>query len=281
MAITLTTEPADIVASYRPVEWEVTSDRFGGGVHPVSSASSGGGGVARYTNATITHNFVVGDVITGTTFATAQYNVRQEITAIIDTKTYETNVAFVSTDTGTMTRTNDRFQIKADIFATDTEPLKTIEQISASAGQIRIDITDHGYSVGDFIEIVGTTSYDGFHKIASVVSTISFKVALAFVADEAGTVQKLSTIGTTSRQSVLVAGVDTFRFDISTYIQSLVTFDLPVATGNDISTPNPGSIKVYIIKFIEQFNDKDGLLQDKDTLESSLGDKFTTNITLH
>lgn len=281
MAITLTTEPADIVASYRPVVWEVTSDRFGGGVHPVSAISSGTGAIARYTNTGfVSHNFVVGDIITGTDFTSPQYNVRQIVTVIIDTETYETNVMFFITSTGTMTKTNDRFQIKADIFATNDDPIKTIQQISASAGKIRIDITNHGYSIGDSVNILGTTSYDGVITVFDVPSVASFVVALVFVADESGTVQKLSIIGTTSRQSISVSGVDIFRFDISNYLQSITTFTLPVATGNGIQTPRLDSIDVYVVKFTEQYDDKDGFFQDKDTFTSSIGDKLAANITL-
>lgn len=281
MAITLTTSPANIVSPYRQVLWEVTSDRFGGGVHPVSNVSSGTGAFARYTNTGfITHNFTVGDIITGSTFSDDEYNVRQVVTVIIDTETYETDVQFVSDNAGTMTRTNDGFQVKGEVYGNDIEPLKTILQISASSGKIRIDITDHGYEVGDFVEVSGTTSYDDYYQVFSVPNPGSFVVAIAFVADEAGFVQKLTLIGSKIQQAIVVGGVDTFRFDFANLLQSIVQFDLIPIGGSAITTPNRGSLKPYVIQFIEQYDDVDGFIQDQDELIGTLGAKEIVNITL-
>jgi len=66
------------------------------------------------------------------------------------------------------------------------------------SGQVATITTksDHGYSVGDFVQIEGTTSYDGVWEITSIVDTDTFKFALCASAstESQGTTQKVKEV---------------------------------------------------------------------------------------
>ena len=275
MALTLTTEPADIVPAYRPVEWELTSDRFGNEIVTVTSVSDDGG-FAKYNVAS--HPYIVGDTVTPS-LDVGGYNVAQTITAITAT-TIKTDLSFISAASGTIQRTNDSFSVKAEIINRGDEPVKSLGPVADGSPEAIFGVVAHGYIVGDIIEITGTTNYNGFHKVSQINGPDVFEATIAFAGNDAGSVQKMDIVGVTKQQAISVLGVDTFRFDLSTYLQALVSFFLPSASGNDIVSPNPGITNTYSVLFTEQFNDKDGLLQEKDSLIGSSTDKFVMNATL-
>jgi len=280
MAITLDTSPANIVSPYRQVLWDVTSDRFGSEVELVSLISSAGG-FADYT--VVSHPYLVGDVVLPAV-TSLDLNVRQTVTAVGATSIV-TDQPFLGSGIGIIRRSNDEFQIKGELYANidfdeNGEPLKTITLISDDSGEIKVDVVGHGYVVGDFVELSGTTSYNDIYVVSFVADLNSFRVAVAFVADEAGQTQKLSLIGSKAQKAIALNGVDTFRFDFQDLLQSIVSFDLIPIGASSIISPNQLSINEYVVKFIEQYNDADGFLQDKDELIGTLGEKSVVNATL-
>jgi len=284
MAITIFTEPDDIVAAYRPVRWEVQSDRVGIENYIINAVTSGTGAFARYeNNLAQAHNFLVGDIVTGSTFTVGAYNVRQVVTVIVDAFKFETNIAFVSSDVGTfnMQLNNANFQIKSELFAINDETIKSIVGVTnPGGGNIDVEITNHGYVFTDLIEITNTTSYNGFFEILGAIGLDKFRVQATFVATETGNAQKLTLIGSKTQQLITVGSDDIFRFDESNFLQNITSFSLSPIGSSDIITPNNQSLKDYIIRFTEQFDDENGLIKDEDTLLSSIGTKKATNITL-
>lgn len=199
MAITLQVAPAKFNAVFRniPINVEVSSTQFGTQSFSASAVADNGSGFCRYTIGA--HVILVDGVITGSAFApVVQYNVRQKVTAVAAT-TIDTDLAFVSNDTGTITRSNDNFQIRAEIRQ---EP-----------GSVFI---------GDKI----TTRID-------------------------------------------VGGSDRFRFNPANLLTSVLSHDIEAVGFSILQTPTDNSITGYSIKFIEEFNDKDGLLQQFATLTIS------------
>lgn len=101
----------------------------------------------------------------------------------------------------------------------------------------------HGLSLWQFITIAGTTSYNGLHQVIEVIDTSTFRVHVAFVADESGTWTSDMTTVTTSAAHGLtsldgVAIANTFEFDGNHTIfnASGSVFDVNVAFTSSPST---------------------------------------------
>lgn len=206
MALTIEVSPDKFSALFRniPINVEVSSTQFGDESYTATSVADNGIGKCRYTIGT--HLVLNNGVVTGTGFATPKYNVRQNV--ITTAATFiDTDIDFISNDTGTITRTNDNFQIRAEIR---TEP-----------GPVKI---------GD--------------KIATVID---------------------------------VGGNDRFRFNPANMLTSVISHDLEPVGGTNLITPNDNSILIYSIKYFEEFNDADGLLQQRGNITESI--KFGLNAT--
>lgn len=198
MAITIEVQPDKFTAVYRniPTNWEVESTQFGADVFAASAVADDGGGFCRYTIGS--HNILVNGIVTGSGFVgPISYNVRQTVTAVGAT-TIDTDVTFIGTDTGTITRTNDNFQIRAQIL--------------------------------DGATLVG-------EKVAKRID---------------------------------VGGNDRFRFNPANLLSSILSHDIVDIGSTNITTPNSNSIKAYTIKFIEEFDDVAGLLQQFADITSSI-----------
>ncbi len=192
MAITQTVLAPKFAAVFRniPINLEVTSDQFGSQSFAVTAVANNGG-KCEYTVGT--HQVISGGVITGSAFSEATYNSRQNVTAVTAT-TVRTDLDFVSDVTGTITRTNDEFQIRAEIKKGST--------------------------------IIGE------------------KVAFAITGD-------------------------VFRVNVANILSAELNFDNFAVGGSDvIIDPTPGSLILYTVKFIEEFNDAAG--------ERKTGQNFTS-----
>jgi hypothetical protein len=118
MAVTIATTPATQHAVFNPVEFVCTSDRYdtAANVEAISAFADYSGTVAgtvKCTTSTI-NNFVTGDiiVITGTT----NYNGTFEVTVIDNDEFYFTDTWVADDATGTATRTNNNFKMKAEVI---------------------------------------------------------------------------------------------------------------------------------------------------------------------
>ena len=268
MAITVTLLPAAKQVAYRPVIIEATSDRDGAFVYTVTVTSSGTGGKARYAMAT---QPVVGDIVTGSGFtgASVVYNVRQTVMVVVTGGSgyIETDLAFVTgaTGSGTMTRTNDAFQLKGETRIYD-EPLFTIASIIYdTASTIRITLTAiHGYSAGMVVLVSGTTDYNGIFTILSIPSTYAFIITEVYTSNQAGQVRRYKIVGSKRQSAILINSVATFRFSIDNFLRTSLAPDLISNIGANIYTPTLNAIKWYSLHLTEEFDDKDGLLKTGD-----------------
>ena len=275
MAVTIFSTPASEVSGYRPIIWDIQSDRFGEQIATVTAIADDGGGFAKYTTSPA-HSILVGDVVTPNMFATV-YNVRQTVTAVTAT-TITTDFVFSVTSTGPLTRTNTGFQIRGDVFAFLGEPVKSIDLVADGSPDAIFNVVEHRYVVGDFVQITGTASYNAFVAVTEVTGPDAFKTGQAFAGSETGSVQQLTLVGQKLVSAIRVGSDDLFRFNFQNFLRSIVTSDLAATGGNAILTPNDNSIKDYKTRFTEQYDDAAGLLQSKDQI---LGDtKKVTNITL-
>ena len=273
MAVTIFATPAAEVSGYRPIIWDVQSDRFGNEIIVVAIVTSTGG-FADYT--VPSHPFVVGDIVTPEV-GDATLNVRQTIT-FVDANSIITDKAFSGSSDGFITRTNDAFQIRGDVFAIIDEPVKSITKTESIGGSATFTVASHGYSPGDLVEITGTTSYNGTIEVLLIFGSDRFAIETAFVADETGSVQKYTVLGSKRVSAIQIGTDDIFRFNFQNSLRAAVSSDLAPTGANTIISPNVNSIRDYVTRFTEEFNDIEGLLQSKDEIFGDI--KKVTNITL-
>lgn len=269
MAITINTAPSLINAAWHPIIYEVTSDRYASTAVAVTGVSSGTGAKARY--AVASHSYLVGDVITGSGFTGAgtAYNVRQTVT-VINAAWFETDLDFATggTGAGTITRTNDNFQIKCETAVFDSAK-KTISNSGNNGGYQSVTTsTAHGYVVGDIVYVEGTTSgsFDGVHQVRSITSTTVFVLETAYsgVASLVGSVRVGSIKGTKAQTAITVSGVTLFRVNPNGHLQSVLSSDIIDNAPTNIQTPQTNSIKLFAIRFTERFDGADGLQKSGD-----------------
>ncbi len=273
MSVTVNTSPALLCAAWRPIIFETSSDRYASTAKAVSAVSSGTGAYARYA---ITSNvFKVGDVIVGSGFTSvsAAYNVTQTVT-VVNASWVETDLLFVASGTGsgTITRANENFQMKCQTYVFD----QTAKSIPVTADPQQVDLgtwftlTDHGYSIGDIILITGTTSYNGAYIIRSLdFSSSIFTLDAPYTTNQTATVRRGTLIGTKRQAAITVSSNIRFRFNPSGHLQTALSQDLIDSAPSILQTPCVNSIKNYAIKFTEEFDDADGLLQTHDMILSS------------
>ena len=268
MAITINTLPSEYASAYRPMIYEVSSNRYDGTTNSGSpSAVADNGGFCQFT--LNSHGFVVGDVLTGSAFTTDdEYNVIQTITSVVDANNFVTNVAFISNDpSGTLTRTNNNFQIKGSVYSFNGARKTITGVVDAGGGEITLTTSAaHGLSANGYVVIEGTTSYNKVVKVNSVGSATTFNVTLTYVASETGTCVAGALIVNKYASAILSGSDYIFRFNISNIAQTELTYNLEaLSTALSIQTPTEESIKTFAVLFTEQYDDTDGLLQDKDT----------------
>ena len=266
MSITIGTTPDQIASAYLDNIWKVTSDRFPDDDYSVSSVSDNGSGYCRYSAAG--HTFKVGDIISGSGFdPKVTYNVRQTVTAIA-AGTVDTNVVFDGTDTGTFTRDNQNFQILGELIQFGVNSILTISLIDLIilGGEERIRITtttSHGYIVGDFVCLTGTTNYNNVYEVIDIVDSTNFTIIETFGgAETSGSVEKGDFIGS-KRQKVDIDGTN-FVFNFKNFLETIMTFDFETLGQSNIITPNSNSLSDYMPLFTEEFDNIDGELTQYD-----------------
>lgn len=273
MAITINTFPALINAAWHPIIYEVSSDRYDSNPVSVTGVTAGTGSFARY--AVASHTYKVGDVVTGSGFTGAQagyLNDRQTVTAV-SALYFETDLYFPFTaTTGTMTRTNDNFQIKCETVIFDSIK-KTISNSGNNGGfQSVTTSTNHGYAVGDIVYCEGTTSgfFDGVYVVKSITNSTTFVLELAFAGTSlVGSVRLGRVIGTKRQSAITLSGSTQFRVNPNGHLQSVLEPYIVDNAGSSLETSSNNAIKLFSIKFTEEFDDKDGLMKEVDYKLSS------------
>ncbi len=269
MSITISTAPTGVSAAFRPVIFEVSSDRYSALVTSIVAVASGTGGKVRYTVAS--HSYKVGDVIQGSTFTgiSVVYNIKQTVTVLVNSTHFETDIDFVASATGAgvVTRLNENFQMKCETYCFDSVEI-AITSVVDDSGFANLKVTSHPYVTGDLIFVRGTTSYNGVTKVLGYDAT-TIVVGLSFVSNQTGFSRLGRLVSTKRQQAITVSGSITFRFNCSGQLQSVLTPDYNDVEWGDIQTPCVNSIKVFAIKFIEEWDDVNGLLQEHDLIVSS------------
>lgn len=262
MAITISTTPNSKSIAYRPIVFEVTSNRNNSSSYSVTGVSSGTGAKARYAMAS--HTFLVGDTLTGSGFAVSAYNVKQIVT-VVNALYVETNVDYSANATGTLTRSNTNFQVKGEIIVFDGTRVNIASVASAGTGLSEITTSSaHGYVAGDYASQEGTTNYNGLVKVITIVSATKYTVAQTYVSTQTGTTRKGTVIAIKRMDDISISGTLTFRFSIADNLKSVLTPDLIAQVGDNIYNPCTNSIKYYGMNFTEEYDDKDGLLKSGD-----------------
>lgn len=270
MSITISTEPDPLHSAYRPIYYEVSSDRYDAtaNTETVSSIANNGGFIDYTTSSA--HNYKVGDIVTPAGFTNSIINNAQTITSVPDTTSIVTDLAWDAAytgDTGTIERTNDNFQIKGELYVQGPDRIAIISTVNDGLGKLLVTTSPaHGLVLNDYLVIEGTTSYNFTVQVIEVVDTTNFKVALTPGTNQTGTLTKL--ISQTSRYSSADGGV--FKFNFAEAMQSFLSGDIEnLATGLSLIAQADNSGKSHMVLFTEQYDDKDGLLQDEDTNFSS------------
>ena len=269
--ITITTAPTGIKPAFNPIIFETTSDRYSSTAVAVTAVSSGTGGKARYTVAS--HPYKVGDVILGSAFTglNVAYNVSQTIT-VISALYFETNISFVATATGsgTITRTNNNFQIKCQTMVFDQPKLNITSVTNDANGKAVLHVTNT-FTLGQIIFVEGTTDYDGSATIIQNNVPLSGSLVTinkAFTSDLTGKVRGGTFVGVKRQDAIIVSGSYLFRMNCAGHVQSTLSPDLIDSTPANTQTPCSNSIKPFAVVFTEEFDDTNGILQTHDTIVS-------------
>ncbi len=268
MAVTINVIPAEIESVYRPIIWEVDGNHFGSEALSVLSVTAEAVppfvGLARFTFS-VAHPYQVGDIIRGSGFlGVSEYNKQFVVQAVNTATSITTGIIHLGDDsTGTMTRENKNYRIRADLAVIDDTNFPTVAIASASApGPINtrfVTSTPHGLAVGDKIELTGTTTYDGFHEVELVTSTTEFDILFVFGATTTGNVQKLPLIGSIRQQVTVEGGTNLWRFNIAGLLNSQLSGDLRTLGGSGVTSPTDKSIIRYVMFFVEEYNLKPGV----------------------
>ncbi len=281
MAVTLLNQPDDISSAYRPIKWDVQTNRTGSELVAITDTQTNLT-FARYIhNAGAFDAALVGDIVLGSGFSDDTYNTRQEINQRFSTTTRTTFIPSPPTtgQTGTLTRVNDNLQIKGEVFVFDKSKVNITSIINPGGGQIKISASGNDYKEGDIINITGTTDYNGIHIIDSIfLINEDFLVTATFTTNQTGKVKGATLIGSKRQQLIKIGADELFRFDFSNFLQSALSHDLETLGQTQIISPTPNSIIEYVIRFIEEFDDKDGLIKQASTIITSI--KRAVNTTL-
>lgn len=278
MAVTLFNQPDAISSAYRPIKWDVQTDRLSSQSKSVTDTEIIGG-ATRYTVASTT-GLLVGDVILGSVFIDNRYNVRQEITNLSGVSV-DTDLVYPGVDdlTGTITRANDNFQVKGEAWIFNKSEVNVINVGDFGGGKIIVGTVLNDYKVGDVVEITETTDYNAIYIVEQTfVGNFNFVVTATFVNNQTGKVRGTTFLGSKRQQLIKVGTDEIFRFDFSNFLQAALSHDLETLGQAQIISPTPNSIIEYVIKFTEEFDDKDGLLKQEDITLTSI--KRAVNTTL-
>lgn len=277
MSVTITAQAAAHSSAYRPVIFECTSDRDSNTSYTVTAVSSGTGGNARLA-ITSTTGLNVGDVVTLTGFGVTAYNRRANVT-VVSGAYIEVDFAYSANSSGSAQITNDAFQIRADVYVFDDEtPMNIIAASNGGSGVTTLQTsTTHTYQVGDMVQ-VRAALYNGAYEILAVGNPDEFDIAVTFTATTTGTVQLGTKTGTVRQPAITVGGVNKYKFNFENILQASVSFDLfdslPSTQQDAVD-----SVKPYIVKFTEEFDDADGLIVEGDYVVNTL-QKYIVNATL-
>ena len=268
MSVTIeTTPPLKAPAySYTPIFWDVSSDRDTADSGAVLSVVLNGI-KASYEVPSLAGIIKVGDIVNLSGFAVeTTYNGLQEVNIALG-DFFTTNKDFTATDTGTLTRANNGFQIRGDIHVFDAPVVSIASVANLGGGIIRVTTSAaHGYTVGQLVRHRETDDYNGVFEITNIDATTTYDVAATFVATNTGD-SILGEIRGVKRQSTVLPAVPTdYRIAVQGILRTRITSDLLALGGSNIVTPNDNSLRFHAMRFTEEFDDLDGLVKEGDNI---------------
>jgi len=287
MAFTVTSSPDNITSAYNQVIWDVVSDRNAGqeiavtGFTPLIVIPDQN---TSYILTVASHPYEVGDVLEFQDDfpSTILHGLKGDVTnTTATTITIVTDLPFnvtPTTEAGTIKRTNEDFKVRADVYKGIGEEFNFLT-VTNNGGFASFDTGAHTYSTGDTIIVEGSTNYDGFHTVTATGGT-SVLTSTAFIATDTGDLIKVNLLGSKRQQAITISGADTFRFNISNFLSTVLTQDLvTIGTGTSIVSPTLNSITNYTVYFEDEFSDRKGLITEGDNLFTSITKK-AVNTTL-
>jgi len=263
--ITIITSPAiGGHAGYNDIKFGVKSDRNSRKTFDIVSVVNNGGKAQfnTFINTQTDPPIIIGDIMLGSGFATSIYNAKFVVTNVTNSLVM-TDIDFAGADSGTVTRRNDNFKIKASIFRKNS--VYTACTRSDVGGFIAITsnvITEDSVSVGDYLfEDRGLIISPRWvtHRVASVSGNTA---VTASVYDNPNTqiIALTEGSGIMYAQPEEVAADSEVMFNVKNLIN--VNFGLtkyPFGATNIQSAVTQSELEQYAILFEELYEDKNGL----------------------
>jgi len=142
MAITINTTPLYFAPAYRPVNFNVESDRLDANQRDITTFADGGGGKTQITT-NAAHGYYADDIILNEGTTDGYYDGSFTVTDIVDVTNYKILKTFVAkAGAGTTTRTNINFQIRADVIDGSANTIGSIRQKDVS-GTFDFDVANY------------------------------------------------------------------------------------------------------------------------------------------
>lgn len=222
MAVAIATAPDTVSFTGIPIDFTVTSNRDSADAQ-IGTAVSNSGGYCSY--AYNSHPYIAGDVITCSAFTNTAINVRQTVSSV-SANAFVTTLAWASAytgDTGTVTRTNDNFQIKAEVII-NSSTIATLRKYGTSG--------NYTFDVSKILDARLTSAPKAIGGLVPVADTTSITDYTVKFTEEFDDVSGLITTGanTTSATLYAVKGTRQYADTQSTAAYLVASADMPYLT---------------------------------------------------
>jgi hypothetical protein len=261
MSITVTTEPDDQHAAYTFVEFDTTTtrdDAYNQAVTNVAETTLIGSGRVKFIMSGTT-SFEVDDIVTGSGFTDTRLN-RNHRVLLASGNNVETSTTWntdFAGDAGDLDKDNQNLQLRGDLRTISTASQSFVGVSDDGNGFAKFGgIGDtSGFEIGELMKVTGGTSYDGLHVITAK-TVINLTTATAFGVTENGTVFETDLIAS-RRIDTPASGVFTFNF--ASMLQAILSFNVASLASTGITNTSPLAVKDYAVKFVEEYDDENGL----------------------
>lgn len=117
------------------------------------------------------------------------------------------------------------FSYSSSVITQSNEAGKSITSVSSVTGGVTVTVTSHGYSNDDYIEISGTTDYNGGWVISNT-TTNTFDIVDQFFSDKTSLAFVSSQTGTAARGDKDISGVNGLTGVTTTTIDDVTYYDI-------------------------------------------------------
>lgn len=274
MAITISTYPAKILGVYNPITFAMTSNRLAQSVFTVNTVTNSSG-KCQYDVTKDTANVVVGDTFLPAT-TVSSYNYLQTVTAVDSTGpaySITTDATYVSTATGTLTRQNTNFKIRAEVYIRNGGTFE-IDTVADRSGYARLinsneDVVGAGWAVGDTILVFDIQAgYAGKTTIYAIGNTSGYDyvdTTKAYISNDNGYFMKMDLLC----KKYALENNSVFTFDFQNVLRTALSGYFASIGATEMTSPalHTGISNFYVL-FTEMFEASDGTYYDGSTAES-------------